>query len=78
MSVEGILQMLYPVSRPQRYVLAVICRCHGVLRQLQEKTVKFPAALYAHPPMFRSFSIPANSVPLAFGWSAPEQHGVAT
>jgi hypothetical protein len=70
--------MLYPGSRPQRYVLAVNCRCHGILRQLQEKIVKFPTALCAHPPMFRSFSISANGMPLAFGWSAPEQHGVAT
>jgi hypothetical protein len=70
--------MLYPASRPQRHVLAVICRCHDVLRQLREKTLKIPTALYLHSPIFRSFSIPANSVPLAFGWSAPEQHGAAT
>ena len=69
--------MLHPVTRSQRYVPADIGCCDGVLRQLQEKTVKFPASLHAHPPVLRSFSILADSVPLASGWSAPEQHGVA-
>jgi hypothetical protein len=35
-------------------------------------------ALYAHPPISRTFGVRANSAPLAVGGSAPRQHGAAT
>jgi hypothetical protein len=70
--------MLYPASRCQPDVLAVICRCHNIGLLSRQGTTKFLPAHFAAPLIPRTFETRACSVSRAFGRGAEELGGVAT